>query len=89
MKDECEEQLDLAMPALNEAIAALDTLKPQDISAIKTMQNPPAGVQTPNAPNAPKVTSPQAPAAPQNGANQPAANQAAPANTPAKNGKEK
>ncbi len=53
------------------------------------VQNPPAGVQTPNAPNAPKVTSPQAPAAPQNGANQPAANQAAPANTPAKNGKEK
>ena len=32
IKDECEEQLDLAMPALNEAIAALDTLKPQDIS---------------------------------------------------------
>lgn len=32
IKDECEEQLELAMPALNEAIAALDTLKPQDIS---------------------------------------------------------
>lgn len=32
IKDECEEQLDLAMPALNEAITALDTLKPQDIS---------------------------------------------------------
>lgn len=32
IKDECEEQLDLAMPALSEAISALDTLKPQDIS---------------------------------------------------------
>jgi dynein heavy chain len=34
IKDECEEQLELAIPALNEAISALDTLKPQDISGL-------------------------------------------------------
>jgi dynein heavy chain len=32
IKDECEEALDMAMPALNDAVAALNTLKPQDIS---------------------------------------------------------
>ncbi len=53
------------------------------------VQNPPSGVPTPNAPNAPKVSTPQAPGAPQNGANQPAANQGAPASAPAKTGKEK
>jgi dynein heavy chain len=45
IKDECEEKLELAMPALNEAVNALDTLKPQDIALVKTMQNPPAGVR--------------------------------------------
>jgi dynein heavy chain, axonemal len=35
----------MALPALNEAVAALDTLKPQDITLVKTMQNPPAGVR--------------------------------------------
>ena len=32
IKDECEEQLEMAMPALNDAVTALNTLKPQDIS---------------------------------------------------------
>ncbi len=32
IKDECEEKLEYALPALNEAINALNTLKPQDIS---------------------------------------------------------
>ena len=32
IKDECEDQLEMAMPALSEAISALDTLKPQDIA---------------------------------------------------------
>ena len=32
MKDEWEEQLEMAMPALNDAVTALNTLKPQDIS---------------------------------------------------------
>lgn len=35
----------MALPALNEAVAALDTLKPQDITLVKFMQNPPAGVR--------------------------------------------
>lgn len=34
IKDECEEALEMAMPALNDAVAALNTLKPQDISCI-------------------------------------------------------
>ena len=32
IKDECEQQLEIALPALNDAINALNTLKPQDIS---------------------------------------------------------
>ncbi len=35
IKDECEDQLEMAIPALNEAITALNTLKPQDISCKK------------------------------------------------------
>ncbi|XP_048589777.1 dynein axonemal heavy chain 3-like isoform X2 [Nematostella vectensis] len=45
MKDECEEKLAVAMPAMNAAIAALDTLKQQDITLVKSMTNPPAGVR--------------------------------------------
>ena len=33
------------MPALNAAIAALDTLKQNDISIVKAMTNPPSGVK--------------------------------------------
>ena len=33
------------MPAMNAAIAALDTLKQNDISLVKTMTNPPNGVK--------------------------------------------
>lgn len=33
------------MPALNAAVSALDTLKQQDISLMKAMTNPPAGVR--------------------------------------------
>ena len=33
------------MPALNAAIAALNTLKQNDITIVKTMQNPPNGVK--------------------------------------------
>ncbi len=42
---DCEKNLEIAMPALNAAIKALDTLKQQDITIIKTMQNPPQGVK--------------------------------------------
>ncbi|KAL3852322.1 hypothetical protein ACJMK2_015979 [Sinanodonta woodiana] len=45
IKDECEEKLSIAMPALNAAIAALDTLKQNDITIVKSMQNPPSGVK--------------------------------------------
>ena len=34
IKDECEEALEMAMPALNDAVSALNTLKPQDISCL-------------------------------------------------------
>lgn len=33
------------MPALNAAVAALDTLKQNDISLVKAMANPPNGVK--------------------------------------------
>ena len=33
------------MPALNAAVSALDTLKQQDISLVKSMANPPSGVR--------------------------------------------
>ncbi|KAJ7385959.1 Dynein heavy chain 3, axonemal [Desmophyllum pertusum] len=45
IKDECEDQLAVAMPALNAAVSSLDTLKQQDISLVKSMTNPPAGVR--------------------------------------------
>ncbi|XP_064605237.1 dynein axonemal heavy chain 3-like isoform X2 [Liolophura sinensis] len=45
IKDECEAKLAIAMPAMNAAIAALDTLKQNDITIVKTMQNPPQGVK--------------------------------------------
>lgn len=35
----------VAMPALNAAVSALDTLKQQDISLVKAMTSPPAGVR--------------------------------------------
>ncbi|XP_023932407.1 dynein heavy chain 3, axonemal [Lingula anatina] len=45
IKDECEAKLAEAMPAMNAAIAALDTLKQNDITIVKSMTNPPAGVR--------------------------------------------
>uniref|UniRef100_A0A6P7FR39 Dynein heavy chain 7, axonemal-like n=1 Tax=Diabrotica virgifera virgifera TaxID=50390 RepID=A0A6P7FR39_DIAVI len=41
LKLECEADLAEAMPILEEAIAALDTLKPADIRLVKSMKNPP------------------------------------------------
>lgn len=40
-QDECEGDLAEAMPALEAALSALDTLKPSDITVVKSMQNPP------------------------------------------------
>nr|XP_014349786.1 PREDICTED: dynein heavy chain 3, axonemal [Latimeria chalumnae] len=45
IKDECEGELAEAMPALEAAISALDTLKPSDITLVKSMQNPPGPVK--------------------------------------------
>ncbi|XP_061330226.1 dynein axonemal heavy chain 3 isoform X2 [Pezoporus flaviventris] len=45
IKDECEGDLAEAMPALEAALSALDTLNPSDISLVKSMQNPPGPVK--------------------------------------------
>ena len=38
IKDDCENDLAEAIPALESALAALDTLKPSDITLVKTMK---------------------------------------------------
>ncbi|KAL4720993.1 hypothetical protein ACJJTC_019261 [Scirpophaga incertulas] len=43
--DDCESDLAEAAPALAAALHALDTLKPADITLVKSMKNPPAGVK--------------------------------------------
>ncbi|XP_021265333.1 dynein heavy chain 12, axonemal [Numida meleagris] len=45
LKNECESDLAEAIPALEAALEALDTLKPSDISIVKSMKNPPSGVK--------------------------------------------
>lgn len=45
IKDECDEKLSEAMPILNSAIAALNTLTPADITIVKSMKSPPKGVR--------------------------------------------
>ena len=45
LQDECEEKLAVAMPAMNAAITALNTLKQNDITIVKAMQNPPPAVK--------------------------------------------
>ena len=45
IKDECDADLAEAIPILNSALAALDTLKPADITEVKAMKSPPAGVK--------------------------------------------
>lgn len=44
-QNECEGDLAEAMPALEAALTALDTLNPADISLVKAMQNPPGPVK--------------------------------------------
>lgn len=46
IKDECEGELAVAMPLLESALAALNTLTKGDISEVKAMKNPPAAVKT-------------------------------------------
>lgn len=45
LKEECESDLAEALPALEAALNALKTLKPADITIVKSMKNPPAGVK--------------------------------------------
>jgi len=45
VKKECEDLLTEAIPALNAAVAALDTIKPNDIKLVQTFKNPPAAVK--------------------------------------------
>ncbi|NXI39314.1 DYH7 protein, partial [Galbula dea] len=45
IKDECDADLAEAMPCLESALAALDTLTAQDITVVKSMNSPPAGVK--------------------------------------------
>jgi dynein heavy chain len=45
IKDDCENDLAEAIPALEAALQALDTLKPSDITLVKSMKNPPAAVK--------------------------------------------
>uniref|UniRef100_A0A8C9Y954 Dynein axonemal heavy chain 12 n=1 Tax=Sander lucioperca TaxID=283035 RepID=A0A8C9Y954_SANLU len=45
LKNECESDLAEAIPALEAALSALDTLKPSDVTIVKSMKNPPSGVK--------------------------------------------
>ena len=45
IKEDCESQLAEAIPALESAVQALDTLKPADITVLKSMKSPPSGVK--------------------------------------------
>ncbi|XP_076392739.1 dynein axonemal heavy chain 7 isoform X1 [Megachile rotundata] len=45
LKMECEADLAIAIPILEDAIAALNTLKPTDITLVKAMKNPPDAIK--------------------------------------------
>ena len=45
IKDECDRDLGKAIPILEAALAALNTLTPADITVVKTMKSPPGGVK--------------------------------------------
>ncbi|KAM4626185.1 dynein axonemal heavy chain 7 isoform 2-T2 [Discoglossus pictus] len=45
IKDECDSDLAQALPILESALAALDTLTAQDITVVKSMKSPPSGVK--------------------------------------------
>ncbi|GFH10423.1 flagellar inner arm dynein heavy chain, partial [Haematococcus lacustris] len=45
IKDECQADLAEAMPLLEAALKALDTLTKNDITEVKGMKSPPAGVK--------------------------------------------
>lgn len=45
MQDECESDLAEAMPLLESALRALDTLTKNDVTEVKGMKSPPSGVK--------------------------------------------
>lgn len=45
MQDECESDLAEAMPMLESALRALDTLTKNDVTEVKGMKSPPSGVK--------------------------------------------
>lgn len=45
IKDDCESDLAEAIPALNAALGALNTLKPADVTVVKSMKNPPSAIK--------------------------------------------
>lgn len=45
IKDDCDSDLQEAIPALNAALAALNTLNPSDITIVKSMRNPPQAIK--------------------------------------------
>ncbi|GAB6023461.1 Dynein heavy chain 7, axonemal [Chamberlinius hualienensis] len=45
IKEECDQELEKAIPMLNSALEALNTLTSNDITILKTMKNPPNGVK--------------------------------------------
>lgn len=45
IKEECDANLAEALPILDAAMAALNTLTPADITIVKTMKNPPKGIK--------------------------------------------
>lgn len=45
LKADCEADLAVAIPILEDAIEALNTLKPADITLVKSMKNPPSAVK--------------------------------------------
>ncbi|KAK7080901.1 Dynein heavy chain 12, axonemal [Halocaridina rubra] len=45
LQEECQAELNQALPALYEAVEALNTLKPADITVVKSMKNPPNAIK--------------------------------------------
>lgn len=45
IKDDCDSDLQAAIPDFNAAQAALNTLKPADITIVRSMKNPPAAIK--------------------------------------------
>lgn len=45
MEDECSKDLAQAVPVLEDALQALNTLKPSDITLVKSMKNPPSAIK--------------------------------------------